>query len=333
MAFVFKETRKDACITNSREHTRFMKKLRLVTCVLVSISLAGCGLRTTEAEDVSVFSERLTKERLEPITTEPADTTTVSVEIETLHKIAFLGDVSCPASKRRVERCADEDVRDMITSWGPERVVIVGDVQYQSHSMRDYTESFLPTWGSLRGITKAVPGNHEYAMSQASGYYEAWGLDAGMWSERIGEWLLVGINTSDGCGVVKCDAGSEQYNWLAEQIRDTECVVVFGHHPRISSGAHGDTERLKDIWELMEANDVEAYVSGHDHHYERVSGGVVTQYVVGTGGASLRKASREGDTVVEDRHGFLAFTASDKGADVSFIATDGSYDTHSLTCS
>ena len=331
MAFVFKETRKDACITNRREHTRLMKKSRLVTCALVSLSLTGCGLQTTETEDVSVFSERLTKERLEPTITEPVDTTTVSVEIETLHKIAFLADVSCPSSKRRAERCADEDVRDMITKWGPERVVIVGDVQYPSHSMRDYTESFLPTWGSLRGITKAVPGNHEYATSQASGYYEAWGLDAGMWSEKIGEWLLVGINTSDECGVVKCDAGSEQYNWLAQQIQNTECVVVFGHHPRVSSGVHGDTKRLKDIWELMEANDVEAYVSGHDHHYERVYGDVV-QYVVGTGGADLRGAGREGDTVVEGRHGFLAFTASSKGADVSFIATDGTYDTHSLTC-
>jgi hypothetical protein len=53
----------------------------------------------------------------------------VSVVPETLHKIAFLGDVSCAASKRRAGRCADEDVRDMIAEWGPERVVIVGDVQ------------------------------------------------------------------------------------------------------------------------------------------------------------------------------------------------------------
>jgi hypothetical protein len=308
-----------------------MKKSRLFMCVLVALSAVGCGSQTTQTESITVISERLSKER--PETSTALSTTTVSVVPETLHKIAFLGDVSCAASKRRADRCADEDVRDMIAEWGPERVVIVGDVQYPSHGMRDYTESFLPTWGAFRSITKAVPGNHEYEMSQASGYYEAWGADAGMWSERIGEWLLVGINTSDGCGVVKCDVGSEQYNWLAQQIQNTECVVVFGHHPRVSSGAHGDTKKLQDIWELMESNDVEAYVSGHDHHYERVSGDIVTQYVVGTGGAGLRGANSEGETVVENRHGFLAFTASSRGAEISFVATDGAYDTHTLTCS
>jgi len=47
----------------------------------------------------------------------------------------------------------------------------------------------------------------------------------------------------------------------------------------------------------------------------------------------LRGANSEGETVVENRHGFLAFTASSRGAEISFVATDGAYDTHTLTCS
>lgn len=310
-------------------------RTKLVLSLAASLCLASCG-GSEQSGTTFVQTESLTKEReATPSVSDPSATNTVAPTVSAVpepHKIAFLADVSCSAKRRNSETCPDEAVKAGVKAWGPERIVMVGDVQYPSHGMRDYTESYLKVWGDLREITRAVPGNHEYEMSGASGYFEAWGPESGMWSEKIGEWLLVGINTSDGCGVVKCDSESEMYAWLEGQTQAARCVVVFGHHPRLSSGTHGDTARLQDMWEMMERNGVEAYISGHDHHYERIAGESLTQYVVGTGGAALRPVKQKGETIVENRHGFLAFSVSGERADVSFESPDGSFDTHSLTC-
>ena len=70
------------------------------------------------------------------------------------------------------------------------------------------------------------------------------------------------------------------------------------HHPRYSSGReHGDNLAVKPLWEVAYKHGNDVVLSGHDHDYERfypmdANGHVrrsqgMTEFVVGTGGASL----------------------------------------------
>lgn len=245
--------------------------------------------------------------------------------------VMFLADVSCPAAARP---CADEPVRRIVQSLSPSLVVFAGDVQYPSHSLQEYERSFLPVWGALRERALSVPGNHEYLQTGAAGYFAAWNESAGTgrFSTTLGDWRIIGINTSDGCRQVPCAEASEQYIWLEDLLRaDNRCTIVVGHHPRWSSGTHGDTKALTAIWDLLERYRVEAYVAGHDHHYERVTLNT-TQYVVGTGGADLRPASNQ-ETVVINAHGALAMELRPGAASVRFESVLGPKDQHELLCS
>ena len=96
-------------------------------------------------------------------------------------------------------------------------------------------------------------------------------------------------------------AGSAQVAWLEADLAQSNrpCQLAYWHHPRFSSGLHGDDERLVDVWRSLEAAGVDVVVTGHDHEYERFApmradGSLdstrgIRSFVVGTGGqADLR---------------------------------------------
>lgn len=115
--------------------------------------------------------------------------------------------------------------------------------------------------------------------------------------DRAG-WHIVALNTNCRAAGVDCE---EQARWLEADLAESPgCTLAFSHHPRFTSGAHnGDSEQAasKPLLDILFAHDVELLVSGHDHGYERfsaldidgdVSASGLVQFVVGTGGTSLR---------------------------------------------
>jgi len=114
--------------------------------------------------------------------------------------------------------------------------------------------------------------------------------------------------SGNGIGLV-LPLGDNQYQCgeLAAN-RSKRCTVVYGHHPYLASAApypvHPD---LKDIWPTLVLEDVDLFIAGHNHAYERLArirtqGNVdedwgpgdgddghagVPTIVVGTGGSSL----------------------------------------------
>ncbi|KAM6546746.1 hypothetical protein CsatB_027482 [Cannabis sativa] len=69
--------------------------------------------------------------------------------------------------------------------------------------------------------------------------------------------------------------------YLANSLKDLEKAlgesnakwkIVVGHHPIRSVGHHGDTpELVKHLLPLLQANDVDLYINGHDHSLEHIS--------------------------------------------------------------
>jgi len=198
--------------------------------------------------------------------------------------------------------CRANAVDKVIQAVDPNAVLALGDEQYDVGRLTAFQQSYARSWGPELGRTYAVPGNHEYYISDdANGYFTYFGAHAGptrsgWYTVRIGDWRLIALNSN--CGFVGCTAGSRQFTWLRNTLdqRPSRCTVAIMHHPLISSGPHGDDEtHARPLWKLLYRHGVDLALVGHDHQYERFAPvnalGVkdlafgIREFVVGTGGA------------------------------------------------
>ncbi len=93
-----------------------------------------------------------------------------------------------------------------------------------------------------------------------------------------------------------CQVGSPQEQWLRADLsaHPATCTLAYWHHPRFSSGQHGNAVEMQPIWQALYAAGVDVVLNGHDHNYERFAPQDATgradpergirEFVVGTGG-------------------------------------------------
>jgi len=185
-------------------------------------------------------------------------------------------------------------------------VSTAGDNAYEGGTAAEFQDCYGPTWGAFRDRTNPAPGNHDYGTSGAGGYFGYFGTRAGpvgtgWYAYDLGAWRIYALNSN--CTKVSCAAGSEQEQWLPADLATSPraCVLAYWHHPRFSSGEHGNDTGVTPLWNALYEAGAEVIVNGHDHDYERFApqspGGAadpargIRELVVGTGGASLRSFS------------------------------------------
>lgn len=225
--------------------------------------------------------------------------------------IAAAGDIACdPADASWLggagtpTACRMRATSDLLVAGGFDAVLLLGDNQYQEGTLEKYRASFHPTWGRVKPLLRPVPGNHEYVFPGAVGYFAYFGTAAvpqghSYYSYDLGTWHVVALNSN--CGAVGgCGPGSPQAKWLAQDLaaHPRACTLAYWHHPRFSSGLHGDDPTYDTFWRLLYQAGADVVLVGHDHDYERFAPQSpagqadpergITQFVVGTGGASLR---------------------------------------------
>lgn len=181
----------------------------------------------------------------------------------------------------------------------PGTVLAVGDLAYPQGAPDEFQRCYGATWGRFKERTWPVPGNHEYRTAGASGYFDYFGSRAGepgegYYSVELGDWHIVALNSNIDAG-----PGSKQVEWLRRDLAKHRgvCTLAFFHHPRFSSGEHGDNERMAAVWKTLYDHGTSVVLSGHDHDYERLapldgSGRPdgkrgIRSFVVGSGGATL----------------------------------------------
>ncbi len=181
-------------------------------------------------------------------------------------------------------------------------VFTAGDNAYGTGSTADFNDCYAPTWGAFADRTYPTAGNHEYDTPGAAGYFNYFGARAGpagkgWYAYDLGAWRIYALNSN--CFVVGCAAGGEQEQWLRADLaaNPRQCVLAYWHHPRFSSGQHGNDAEVAAIWNALYEAGAEIVVNGHDHNYERFRDQTpsavaddargIRQFVVGTGGASL----------------------------------------------
>ena len=250
----------------------------------------------------------------------------------------------------------------------PGTVITLGDNAYEFGSPFDFDACYHPTWGRHRDRTAPSAGNHEY-LTGGVGYFEYFGGRSapplGYYSYDVGEWHVIVLNSTpqvyacyppEGDEVLTdprwpvpqlddepttptlgrlCAGDVAQQAWLMTDLQanaDHQCTVAYFHHPRFSSGRHGNHYQMQRIWDILYAYGVDVVISAHDHDYERFApqnpDGVrdpafgIREFVVGTGGGTLRSVSQRipnSEVAIDDSYGVLALGLGEGGYGWAFV--------------
>ncbi len=225
----------------------------------------------------------------------------------------------------------------------PGTVFTLGDNVYPSGSAKQFAKCYEPTWGRHRSRTRPVPGNHDYRTRGAAGYFGYFGGAAGdptsgNYSYDLGTWHVIVLNSN--CGDIGgCGPGSRQESWLKADLaaHPAPCTAAMWHHPRYSSGDHGDDTDMRPMWKILYEAGAELVLSGHDHTYERFApqnafGRLdpergIRQFVVGTGGKERyewEKIDRDSEVRNNETFGVLKLTLRPDAYDWEFVPVAGS---------
>lgn len=234
-------------------------------------------------------------------------TVTVQDAPSTSVTLVAAGDIACSPESiyfnnglGTATRCRQKYTAGLIGQLQADAVLTLGDNQYQDGTLDQFMRSYDLSWGQHKAITYPSVGNHEYQVPGAADYYSYFGARAGdpskgYYSFDLGDWHIIALNSN--CAAVGgCGAGSAQEQWLRADIaaHPRACTLAFWHHPRFSSGSHGNNAAYTAFWQALYSAGTELVLVGHDHSYERfapqTASGVadpergIRQFVVGTGG-------------------------------------------------
>ena len=125
--------------------------------------------------------------------------------------VAGAGDISCGAVRIPDDFCQDQATSDLLVAGAYDKVLALGDNQYETGALTDFESFYDPTWGRVKDITSPSAGNHEYLTPGAAGYFAYFGAaagdpDEGYYSYDIGAWHVIVLNSN--CGKVGgCSGG------------------------------------------------------------------------------------------------------------------------------
>jgi hypothetical protein len=233
----------------------------------------------------------------------------------------------------------DEDTAALLDGI-PGTVFTAGDNAYENGTAEQFRDCYAPSWGRHLARTRPAPGNHDWETANLAAYFEYFGDAAkgpggsSWYSYDLGTWHVIVLDSM--CTKVGgCEPASRQGQWLAADLAasDATCTLAIFHHPRFTSGEHGNTEAMDGFWRPLYAAGVDVVVNGHDHDYEWFDpqdpdgradpARGIRQFIVGTGGAPLRDFPRVAPNSagrVSIAHGVLAFALHEGSYGWQFIA-------------
>lgn len=225
--------------------------------------------------------------------------------IDTTARFAVIGDFGYGLNEHEGEVAA------LVQSWNPEFIITTGDnrygkINYDSAVGQYYcnflseteTGSYCSENDVLSNAFFPSLGNHDYTdgggLDEFLDYFTlpGSGLETSgtSGSERYYDFVKGPVHffviDSQGALTSASDK-TAQMNWLQAQLAASTkpWQIVYFHHPPYTSGKHGPSTEMQWPFALWGAD---AVMSGHDHHYERLSVDDITFFVNGVGGKSIR---------------------------------------------
>jgi hypothetical protein len=245
--------------------------------------------------------------------------------------IAAAGDISC-----QNRNCWDDETSNLMVQDPPDKVLALGDTQYEHGELANYEKYYVSDWGRLLPITMPVPGNHDPPSSGYTAYFNK----PPNYSFDLGQWHLIALDSTNVPNATAfLDADLAQH-------AGRRCILAYWHHPRFSSDVtHSNNAAMGPLWTRLHAAGADVVLAGHAHTYERFAPQTpaaapsptgIRQFIVGTGGKQLHgfgtvKANSEVRLGV---FGVLRMTLHPTSYEWRFQGVDGAtHDSGSGTCS
>jgi hypothetical protein len=234
----------------------------------------------------------------------------------------------------------------------PGNVFTAGDNAYPDGTAAEFRDCYRPTWGRFLDRTRAAAGNHDWLTKDLAGYlgyFGAAGAPNGKswYSYDLGTWHIVVLDSN--CSFVGgCGLDSAQGQWLTADLKAStaRCTLAIWHHPRFSSGEHGNDKEVAPFWRALYDAGADLVINGHDHDYERFApqnpdgqvdrGQGIREIVVGTGGAPVRVFSTivaNSELRATGMHGVIRLVLHPSSYEWTFLPTSGDFrDSGSAPC-
>lgn len=194
-------------------------------------------------------------------------------------------------------------------------VVLAGDNIYNNGEIEKIGAVFERPYAALlnAGVKfQAALGNHDVRTlnGELQLKYPGFNMQGRYYTFRRNHIQFFALDTN-----TNADWNS-QLAWLKNQLSQSNATwkVVFAHHPVYASGVYGNNRALiKTLTPIFQKYDVNLYINGHEHHYERTRSINGTTYLICGGGAGIRPVGRSSWTAYSASK--LSFAAYDVFAD------------------
>ncbi|RDX60961.1 Purple acid phosphatase 8, partial [Mucuna pruriens] len=239
-------------------------------------------------------------------------------------------------------------------------VISTGDNFYEDglkgvHDPAFY-ESFMGmyTAPSLQKTWYTVLGNHDYRGDVEAQLSPILRHKDSRWF-CLRSFILVGeivefffVDTTPFVNEYFTDPGQHTYDWegvlprlpyISKLLKDVNSALaqsrakwkmVVGHHTINSAGHHGNTQELKRLLvPILEANNVDAYINGHDHCLEHIIDKNSGIHFLTSGGGSkawsnnIKPWDPEELKLYYDGQGFMSMQITNSNADIIFYDVFG----------
>lgn len=235
-------------------------------------------------------------------------------------------------------------VRDQLLTHEYDVFLHLGDMAYGSGTFPEFEAHVFEVYQDFMHRVPAYPtmGNHEFKTEAGQPYLDIYHLpEQALRDEEQERYYsfdygnihfvsldsngprLIELSLQQG-GLVE-ETGDTMLDWLEADLAahaDAEWTIALFHHPPYTSSTRGDNNLvIGTLRDALEAGGVDLVLSGHDHHYERMTptqGGCaatpedgITYIVAGAGGAGLRDLPGRHwmSVAAEDQvHSFLELT-------------------------
>lgn len=212
--------------------------------------------------------------------------------------IVAVGDIACDPSPKGTTGyapafndgdgtpigCRQKAVAESVIAAKPDQFWALGDNQYYDGTYAKYMAVYDKAFGSLKPMTKPIPGNHEWLdttipKQPGLGYYTYFGDVAspqtdGTYSFNVGDWHVLAINSMRCNSAISCGPGSPMAEWIAADMaaNPRPCTVAMWHHPLWSLSTeflNGGYAEMVPVWNQLHDLGVDMVLTGHDHTYMR----------------------------------------------------------------
>lgn len=296
-----------------------------------------------------------------PTPTDPTGTPTPNPSTEV--RFIAIGDTGTGSETQYAVAAAIKDHCDVAgcdfgvllgDNFYPSGVDGVDDPQWQEKLEQPYAELDFPFYMTL--------GNHDYG-GDGAGYEFDLGINQVAYADLHEKWILPSTYYSfdDGAATFMAldtnlifwnhnDSPTLQGDFVTEVMSESDRPwrIVFGHHPYLSNGPHGNAgsydgvpyvpiangEYIKAFVEDYLCGNIDLYVSGHDHSRQITTGPPECDATFVVSGAGAKSTTLEGNNSTEFEvayEGFAYFVVSDEKIIIEMYDRDGNHEfTHEL---